>query len=323
MVFDVSENYGNTANAETGSTSSSSIGGENKNKIKNKRKHMRRRQRRDDDITRVQTQLDEIMDTLAAEGITAGSGKLRCKLITNNARMPERATQSSAGFDLAASESAVIPAGGKVVVKTGLTMAVPDGTYGRIAPRSGLSTKHMINVGAGVIDSDYRGEVGVVLFNHGDKDIDVRPGDRVAQLVLEKVSMTDALQVDELEATSREDKGFGSTGMNQVNMRGSSEGSSFAAAAQTNRRSTISDDPHFDRLSRVLDRMEGIVRELRDDLCDHDDQGSYDDCEALGVVPLCGSGQFASPSVRQKHPQMPVAPFPSGEARLPRLDGTR
>ena len=83
---------------------------------------------------------------------------------------------------------------------------------GRIAPRSGLAAKHMIDTGAGVIDADYRGQVKVLLFNHGDADFAVKPGDRVAQLILERIYTPEIEVVDELEESVRGAGGFGSTG---------------------------------------------------------------------------------------------------------------
>jgi len=106
----------------------------------------------------------------------------------------------------------VVPARGKVLVDTDISMAVPDGTYGRIAPRSGLASKHMIDTGAGVIDADYRGQVKVLLFNHGEKDFEVKEGDRVAQLVLERIYTPEVVEVKELEESVRGAGGFGSTG---------------------------------------------------------------------------------------------------------------
>jgi dUTP pyrophosphatase len=84
------------------------------------------------------------------------------------------------------------------------------------APRSGLAWKNHLDVGAGVVDADYRGNVGVVLFNHGDKDFAVAPGDRVAQLVLEKVDMAAVNEAAELPDTARGEGGFGSTGVSGV-----------------------------------------------------------------------------------------------------------
>ena len=89
-----------------------------------------------------------------------------------------------------------------MVVKTGISIAVPEGCYGRIAPRSGLAVKKFIDVGAGVIDADYRGEVGVVLFNHSEEDFKVKPGDRIAQLILEKIDTPQVKEVEELPDTT-------------------------------------------------------------------------------------------------------------------------
>ena len=97
-------------------------------------------------------------------------GVARIKRVNKNAKLPFRVTEGTAGYDLAATQSTVVPAHGKVLVKTGLAMALPPGCYGRIAPRSGLALNKFIDVGAGVIDSDYRGELGVTLFNFGNED---------------------------------------------------------------------------------------------------------------------------------------------------------
>ena len=97
-----------------------------------------------------------------------------------------RSTVGAAGYDLAAAESAVVPAHSQCLVKTGLAIAIPPDCYGRVAPRSGLALKKFIDVGAGVIDSDYRGELGVVLFNFGKENVIVHMGDRIAQLIFEK-----------------------------------------------------------------------------------------------------------------------------------------
>lgn len=82
-----------------------------------------------------------------------------------------------------------------------------------VAPRSGLAHKNFIDIGAGVIDFDYRGNVGVILFNHSEVDFEVKRGDRIAQLILEKISMADTVEVDDLDDTERGAGGFGSTGV--------------------------------------------------------------------------------------------------------------
>lgn len=152
---------------------------------------------------------------------------LRVKKLTPEAVLPVRGSEHAAGFDLSASAASTIPAGGKGIVKTGLSIAIPEGTYARIAPRSGLAAKKMINCGAGVVDYDYRGEVGVVLFNHGAEDFAVAPGDRVAQMILEQISMVDCVEVESLEETARGAGGFGSTGVSEAPSAG------YAAAPPT------------------------------------------------------------------------------------------
>ena len=112
-------------------------------------------------------------------------------------------TSEAAGYDLAAAQTAVCPAHGKVLVKTGLSIAMPPGCYGRIAPRSGLALKKFIDVGAGVVDADYRGELGVVLFNFGDSDFQINMGDKVAQLIFEKIKTPAIKEVNSLEDTDR------------------------------------------------------------------------------------------------------------------------
>ncbi len=107
----------------------------------------------------------------------------------------------------------VVPARGKELVKTDLSVAIPKGTYARVAPRSGLAWKKFIDVGAGVVDYDYRGNVGVILFNHGEEDFVVRKGDRVAQLILERIVTPDVVECEDLEDTERGAGGFGSTGV--------------------------------------------------------------------------------------------------------------
>lgn len=139
---------------------------------------------------------------------------LRVRRLSENAVIPTKGSSMAAGFDLSSAIEIVVPAKGRCVVSTDLAIEVPEGTYGRVAPRSGLAVKIGLDVGAGVIDRDYRGVVGVVLFNHGDYDFSIRKGDRIAQLILEKIDETSVVElVDELEDTIRGDGGFGSTGV--------------------------------------------------------------------------------------------------------------
>ena len=111
--------------------------------------------------------------------------EIKMKRVNKNAMLPSRGTTGAAGYDLAAAEATIVPAHGKCLVKTGLAMALPPDCYGRIAPRSGLALKKFIDVGAGVIDSDYHGEIGVILFNFGNEDFVVNMGDKIAQLIFE------------------------------------------------------------------------------------------------------------------------------------------
>ena len=99
---------------------------------------------------------------------------LKGQKLNNNATLPKRSTNGAARYDLCASQDCTIPAGSKGLVKTGLSISFPTGLYAKIAPRSGLALKKFIDVGVGVVDADYRGEVGEVLFNHGDQDFEVK-----------------------------------------------------------------------------------------------------------------------------------------------------
>ncbi|XP_014217926.1 deoxyuridine 5'-triphosphate nucleotidohydrolase [Copidosoma floridanum] len=139
---------------------------------------------------------------------------LRYVKMTEKAFAPEKGSALSAGYDLRSAYDHVVPARGKTLIKTDLKFAVPEGCYGRVAPRSGLALKNFIDVGAGVVDADYRGEVGVVLFNHSDTDFIVKPGDRIAQFICEKIAYPTLEHVEALDDTKRGAGGFGSTGVN-------------------------------------------------------------------------------------------------------------
>lgn len=140
---------------------------------------------------------------------------LKYKKLSDNAFPPVKGSEQAAGFDLRAAYDYVVPSKGKELVKTDLQVEIPEGCYGRVAPRSGLAVKNFIDVGAGVVDSDYRGNVGVVLFNFGEQDFAIHKGDRVAQLICEKIEYPQLEEVKEnLSITDRGDGGFGSTGVN-------------------------------------------------------------------------------------------------------------
>ncbi|CCM03368.1 uncharacterized protein FIBRA_05498 [Fibroporia radiculosa] len=137
---------------------------------------------------------------------------LLIKRLSNKAKLPTRGSPLAAGYDLYSAERKTIPSRGKALVDTQLSIAVPAGTYGRVAPRSGLASKFMIDCGAGVIDADYRGVVFVLLFNLSDKDFQIEEGDRIAQLILERIVTPEIIEVTDLDETLRGVGGFGSTG---------------------------------------------------------------------------------------------------------------
>ncbi|PIA18632.1 Deoxyuridine 5'-triphosphate nucleotidohydrolase [Coemansia reversa NRRL 1564] len=142
---------------------------------------------------------------------------LRVFRTSTAARLPTRGSQLAAGYDIYASEAAEIPGRSRGVVSTGLKIKIPLDTYARVAPRSGLAVKHGIDTAAGVIDPDYDGEVLVALFNHNDKPFQVKEGDRIAQLILERIYTPDVAELSEeeyekIEKTERGSNGFGSTG---------------------------------------------------------------------------------------------------------------
>ena len=126
--------------------------------------------------------------------------------------LPAYSSDGAAGADLVASEGVVLPPGGRAAVPTGVHLQLPPGHVGLVWPRSGLAVRHGIDTLAGVIDSDYRGEVRVVLVNHGGNEFEVKPGDRVAQLLVQPVERTVFTRVENLAGSERGENGFGSTG---------------------------------------------------------------------------------------------------------------
>ena len=127
-------------------------------------------------------------------------------------QLPTRGSDEAAGLDLYASQDYKVESHTRKLIPTGIKVKLPIGTYGRIAPRSGLSVKGF-DIGAGVIDRDYTGEIRVLLVNNSDFDCIGQKGERIAQLVIEKIATVDIIQVDNIEATARGEKGFGSTGV--------------------------------------------------------------------------------------------------------------
>jgi dUTP pyrophosphatase len=127
--------------------------------------------------------------------------------------MPSYAHDSDAAFDLRSSHALVLMPGEQAVVKTGLSMAIPKGYAGLVWDRSGLAAKHSLHVFAGVIDSGYRGEIGVVLRNFGKEEFQIEKNMRIAQMLIQPVANPVIKEVQELDETSRNAGGFGSTGV--------------------------------------------------------------------------------------------------------------
>jgi len=133
--------------------------------------------------------------------------------LSENATIPTQGTSFAAGYDLYAAEDAVVVCGTRKLIKTNISMEITPGYYGRIAPRSGLAYKNGIDVLAGVIDSDYRGDIGVILYNtDANIDFNVKKGDRIAQIIFEACYIATLNNVENLDNTLRQAGGFGSTG---------------------------------------------------------------------------------------------------------------
>jgi dUTP pyrophosphatase len=126
--------------------------------------------------------------------------------------LPAYGSPGAAGADLRASAAILVPPRGRAVVPTAVRLEIPPGHVGLVWPRSGLAVRHGIDTLAGVIDSDYRGEVRVVLVNHGDEPFRIARGDRVAQLLVQRVERASFVRVERLAESERGAGGFGSTG---------------------------------------------------------------------------------------------------------------
>jgi len=139
---------------------------------------------------------------------------LRIMKLSDKATIPTKGSRFAAGHDIYAVTDGQVPAKGQTMVETGIAIGLPEGTYGRLAARSGMASKMGIAVGGSVIAADYTGEVKVILRNHGEVDCIFKAGDRVAQLIVEKIANPDAMEVDNLGRTERGKMGFGSSDMN-------------------------------------------------------------------------------------------------------------
>ena len=151
----------------------------------------------------------------AAENVDPASDKrpkVRFVKLTKNAYAPTKGSVYAAGHDLYSAYDCIIAPGDKGIIQTDIAIELPKGCYGRIAPRSGLAIHHSLHTLAGVIDKDYRGTVTVLLINFGSKVYYVKKGDKIAQLILEKIYYPHFIQVGCLRNTERGRKGFGASG---------------------------------------------------------------------------------------------------------------
>jgi len=134
---------------------------------------------------------------------------------TDKSFIPDYKSELAAGVDLMAANSGSIESGSRAMVKTGISLELPEGYEAQVRPRSGLAYKQGVTVlnSPGTIDADYRGEIGVILINHGDETFTYKKGDRIAQMVIAPVVQADFVSVDDLSDTERGAGGFGHTGI--------------------------------------------------------------------------------------------------------------
>ncbi|MGI8835504.1 MAG: dUTP diphosphatase [Pyrinomonadaceae bacterium] len=140
------------------------------------------------------------------------AGILSFKKLDDRAILPSRGSALAAGLDLYSIEDLTIGATQRLLARTGLAVAIPESHYGRIAPRSGLALRTGLDVLSGVIDADYRGEIGCLLYNTGDEMIMLPAHSKICQLIIEKIITPTAIWADEITETDRGSGGFGSTG---------------------------------------------------------------------------------------------------------------
>lgn len=141
--------------------------------------------------------------------------ELKIKKLNKNAKLPEYARKGDAGMDIFSIEERIIKSGENALIKTGIAIELPENTEAQIRPRSGLALKHMITLlnSPGTIDEGYRGEIGVIIINHGKKDFFVEKGMKIAQMVIKPIMRVSIKEVNKLSDTERGKGGFGSTGL--------------------------------------------------------------------------------------------------------------
>jgi dUTP pyrophosphatase len=141
--------------------------------------------------------------------------EIKIKKLSKNAVIPTNQTGLEAGYDLYSTEDAWLRPHERRLFKTNIAMEIPDGYYGRVAPRSGLAFKHGIDVLAGVIDQTYRGDIGVILYNTNGGDdtnsVQIKEGQAIAQIIIENCAKAKFIEVADLDDTARGEKGYGSS----------------------------------------------------------------------------------------------------------------
>ena len=145
------------------------------------------------------------------EGTKRMTNRLRVNRVQQNAIVPTKGSRMAAGHDIYTLKDGTIPAQREMLVDTGTAIGLARGTYGRLAARSGMASKHGRAVGSRVIDADYTGKVKVILRNYGNTSYELKPGDRIAQPIVEQIQTHDAMEIDNLEDTDRGTKGFSSS----------------------------------------------------------------------------------------------------------------
>jgi dUTP pyrophosphatase len=147
--------------------------------------------------------------------VAVAAGTLSIRLLDPRAQPPARTREGDAGYDLRCLHGFTLQPGERAMIGTGVAIALPPGIAGLVTPRSGLAARHGISVvnGPGLVDPNYRGELRVVLVNHGAEAFEAAAGDRIAQLLLVPFWAPDVQVVDELPASDREANGFGSSGL--------------------------------------------------------------------------------------------------------------
>ena len=141
--------------------------------------------------------------------------KVQIKKIKENAIVPKYAHKGDAGVDLYSTEDYILKPGERVLVSTGIQIAIPEGYEAQIRPKSGLALKNGLSIvnTPGTIDAGYRGEIGIILINHSQEEQKIEKGKKIAQMVIKKVEQAEFEEVDGLDETSRNEGGFGSTGL--------------------------------------------------------------------------------------------------------------